>query len=391
MNSNRHYPLDWLRVVATAGVFIFHSGAAYMPGDWHLNAPTKSFAITIWNSWLLLWLMPLLFLIAGASTHFSMQKRSAGRLLRERLDRLLIPLIFGILVIAPPQVYIERISRGQFAGSFWTFYPHYFDGWYLAIGGPGNFAWMGLHLWFLLLLLLMTVVALPLLQWLQTKQQLIVVHPWTQRLRQPLWLSLLALPVAVIEWLWGNVGLGGWNLLTYPLYFLYGAFLLAQPTIGDHLRNTRWWTLVVAVLTTTLLFRTIYADGMVAFGQYPAGWQRILHAVSGWFWVVTALGWAYRSSTRTNRFLTQATEAILPFYILHQTVIILVGYWVNRLPITVGMQYSMVIVFSLFVILTIYAALIHPLSWLRYAFGMKAVRRRNTVMNQPLVSRTVRQ
>ncbi len=165
MKFERDDALDWLRVLATLAVFLFHSGAAFAAGDWHLNAPTKSFAITVWNGWLLLWIMPLLFLIAGASTLFSLQKRAPLQLLHERVNRLLAPLLFGILVIVPPQVYIERLSRGQFSGSFWAFYPHYFDGWYLAIGGPGNFAWMGLHLWFLLLLLVLTLLLLPLLQW----------------------------------------------------------------------------------------------------------------------------------------------------------------------------------------------------------------------------------
>jgi len=82
--------------------------------------------------------------------------------LRDRVLRLLVPFVSGVLVIVPPQVWVERVGHGAFAGSFFAFYPHYFDGLY---GFGGNFAWIGLHLWYLLLLFLITVVLAPLLYW----------------------------------------------------------------------------------------------------------------------------------------------------------------------------------------------------------------------------------
>jgi hypothetical protein len=368
----RDYAIDWLRVLATLAVFVFHSGAPFAAGDWHLNAPNKSFPITVWNAWLLLWIMPLLFCIAGASTFFSLQTRPTSRFLGERVNRLLVPLLFGILVVVPPQVYIERISRNQFAGAFWAFYPHYFDGWYLAIGGPGNFAWMGLHLWFLLLLFLLTLLALPLLRWWQAACSQPGLDSLTQQLDQPERLLLLALPLAVIEWLWGNVGLGGWHMLTYPLFFLYGAFLFALRPMDAIFRRAMGPALVGALITTVLLFVTVYGDGMVAFGQYPHGWQRILHAVSGWCWVVAWLGLAYRWLTVRTPFLTHANEAVLPFYILHQTVIILVGYAVSQSSWPIAVSYGGVLVGSLLGIFLLYVGLIRQVSILRLLFGLKA-------------------
>lgn len=371
MNRGRDHALDWLRVITTLAVFVFHSGAPFAAGDWHLNYPIKSFSITVWNAWLLLWTMPLLFFIAGASTLFSLKTRTTGPFLRERVNRLLVPLLFGILVVVPPQVYIERISRDQFTGSFWAFYPHYFDGWYLAIGGPGNFAWMGLHLWFLLLLLVMTLLTLPVLQWLQEMSVQQGLGALTQYLQRPGLILLLALPLALIEWLWGNVGLGGWNMLTYPLFFLYGALLYALPSMTDILRSYTGWALAGALISTFFLLVTVYANGMIAFGQHPYGWQRILHAVSGWFWVVALLGLAYRSLNVHNAFLAYASEAVLPFYILHQTVIILVGYAANQMGLPVAFSYGIVLVGSLLGILMLYARLIRRVPVLRYLFGMK--------------------
>ncbi len=201
----------------------------------------------------------------------------------------------------------------------------------------------------------------------------------THHLQRPAWILLLALPVAAIEWLWGNVGLGGWNMLTYPLFFLYGALFFAQPAIRNSFRAAFVPALAMALLTTALLFVTVYGDGMVAFGDYPFGWQRLLHAVSGWSWVVALLGWAYRFCNRSNRFLRFANEAVLPFYILHQTVIILLGYWVQQLPSPITLQYSMLILLSFVAILVTYLGLIRPLPWLRHCFGMKAARQNNNI------------
>lgn len=368
----REYAIDWLRMLATLAVFVFHSGAAYAAGDWHLNSPTKSFPITIWNAWLLLWIMPLLFFIAGASTFFALKTRPPRQFLCERVNRLLVPLLFGILVVVPPQVYIERVSRNQFTGSFWAFYPYYFDGWYLAIGGPGNFAWMGLHLWFLLLLLVMTLLALPLLRRLQAAHSKRWLGIVAQQLQRPGRLWFFALPLATIEWLWGNVGLGGWNMLTYPLFFLYGAFLLSLPSSAKILQRQAGSAFAGALITTVLLFITIYADGMVAFAQYPVAWQRVLHAWSGWLWVLAFMGFAYTWLNRRTSFLDYANEAILPFYVLHQTLIILVGYVVNQMGLPVAANYGIVLSGSLFSILLLYEGMIRHLPVLRFVFGMKA-------------------
>lgn len=105
--------------------------------------------------------MPLFFTISGVSTHFALRFYSARQFVAERLRRLLIPLLLGVFVIAPLQVYLERVSRKQFDGSFLAFYPHYFNALYLEIGGAGNFAWMGLHLWYLLMLLVLSLIFLP--------------------------------------------------------------------------------------------------------------------------------------------------------------------------------------------------------------------------------------
>jgi hypothetical protein len=82
--------------------------------------------------------------------------------------RLLVPLVVGTFTHIAFQVYLERLHKGEFSGSFFDFYPHYFDGMY---GFGGNFAWMGLHLWYLEALFLFSLLCLPVFLWLKNSLQ----------------------------------------------------------------------------------------------------------------------------------------------------------------------------------------------------------------------------
>ncbi|NJR57173.1 MAG: acyltransferase [Acaryochloris sp. CRU_2_0] len=166
----RRYDLDWLRVAATLGVFVFHCLRFFDLGAWHIKNNQLDAIATALVVLLIQWIMPLFFLLSGASIYFAIQSRTAGQFIRERCLRLLIPLLFGIFVLSPPQVYLERLTNPlhgvapwnggwQFSGSFWEFIPYYFQGWYLF---SGNFAWMGIHLWYLLVLFLFSLLLLPL-------------------------------------------------------------------------------------------------------------------------------------------------------------------------------------------------------------------------------------
>jgi len=146
----RQYDLDWIKVLATFMVFLYHCSMFFNPFDWHIknneinHSYIEFFSLLVGN-----WIMPLFFVISGISTNFALRKRNTQSFMNERLLRLGIPLVFGIFLLSPIQVYIERLTNHQFEGSLFQFLPHYFDGLYLEIGGTGNFAFFGHHLWYL--------------------------------------------------------------------------------------------------------------------------------------------------------------------------------------------------------------------------------------------------
>ncbi|MFC1904583.1 acyltransferase family protein, partial [Chloroflexota bacterium] len=106
------------------------------------------------------WMMPLFFIVSGAAVVYSLRSRNARGFLKERVLRILVTwVLIGIFVIAPPQVYLERLTHGDFSRTFFQFYPHYFEGVY---GFGGNFAIVPLHLWYLVFLFIFSLIALPL-------------------------------------------------------------------------------------------------------------------------------------------------------------------------------------------------------------------------------------
>ncbi|MGE5124468.1 MAG: acyltransferase family protein, partial [Acidobacteriaceae bacterium] len=144
MESNsiqRRYDLDWLRVMAFSGVFFYHCARFFNSSDWTIKNSTTSPVIDILTNIFELWGMALIFAISGASIFYALHPHGAVRFLRLRALRLLVPLAVGILVLAPPQMYLDRLTHGKFSGTFIQFLPHYFE--------SANFAWTGVHLWYL--------------------------------------------------------------------------------------------------------------------------------------------------------------------------------------------------------------------------------------------------
>ena len=161
MKQDRQHYVDWLRVVATVGIFLFHNSRVYNYGDWSIKNAQTTLGATQFVEFMDMWMMPMFFILSGASVYFSLRSRNGSGFLKERFLRIMVPwLVIGIFVMAPPQVYLERVSHGEFTGSFVQFIPHYFDGLY---GFGGNFAFHGMHLWYLMQLSVFSVILLPLL------------------------------------------------------------------------------------------------------------------------------------------------------------------------------------------------------------------------------------
>lgn len=376
----RRYDLDWLRAVVVFGLLFFHSAMLFNEWPWHIKNAQVSVLLTVTNSIIGQWQMPILFLISGAGSWFALGFRTGGQYAQERVLRLLVPLAFGMLVIVPPQIYLERISPphvlayghsplGRFHGSYLQWWPrHMFD------GGPypaGNFSWH--HLWFLAYLFVFSMALLPLFLWLKQPAGRAVMARVGAFAGRRGGLFLFILPPMLLRWLLEPISAGqqslwgDWaNLAAYGTLFLYGFAFFADEGFANAFRRYAWPAFGLAIATLLLgvpLALNGYGDTLL---------MGVLGAVNSWCFLLAWLGLAARYLNVTHRWQPYLNEAVLPFYILHQTVIVVIGYYVIRQPWGIGPKYALVVAASLAVTLAVYDLVVRRLPPLRWLFGMKA-------------------
>ncbi|MFC2052189.1 acyltransferase family protein [Chloroflexota bacterium] len=379
----RLYYLDWLRVLAMFSIFFFHSDRFFDFDGWHVKNAATSLASTIHIQFFNQWMMPLFFILSGAAVYYSLRSRTGGGFIKERSLRILIPWIFiGIFVIAPPQVYLERLIHGEFSGTFFQFYyPHYFDGIY-AFGG--NFAIVPMHLWYLVLLFLFSLIALPL--FLPSKN---TGKSLTSRLatsfEKPWALLLLFVPLAAVAILADVVGLGftrqmgSWDMLSYLMFFIYGYLIVSNTKILEVIRRYSTPALIVALVLTVLLFVLyIYLESRrPELLHVFSVWMGLLtlRGLLAWCWIIAILGFGSRYLNFNNRFLGYATEAVLPFYILHQTIILIIGFFVVQWSMGIAPKYFIIATTSFVAIMVIYDLMVRRINVLRFLFGMRLTKK----------------
>src|SRR5574341_1764889 len=161
----RRFDLDWLRVMAILAVFVHHSHRFFDTDDWLIKNATTYLPMQILLEFETSWGLPLILIISGASAFLALEKTRPGRYVVGLFLRLFVPLIVGMFTHIAFLIYLEHLHKGTFCGSFFDFYPHYFEGMY---GFGGNFGWMGIHLWYLEMLFIFSLIFLPLF-WLLTR------------------------------------------------------------------------------------------------------------------------------------------------------------------------------------------------------------------------------
>jgi hypothetical protein len=377
MPVSRRADLDWLRVLAFGLLIAYHAGMAWSGWAWHLTSPDDLGWLREAMRFVNRWRMPLIFVVSGAAIVLALGRRSAGAFAGERLRRLGIPLLFGMLVIVPPQVYLERVQRGQFTGSFIDWLPQAFAG---GAYPAGNVSWH--HLWFLVYVLVMTFALLPVFLWLRSVQgQRALQAGGRFAARFGLhWLSVLPLAVATL-WLVPlsrntNGLVGDWyGLVYYGVLLLYGAFLFGSPELLSALNRQRWLSAGLGVAAYAALYLVFFhgaARPEIATPLRPA--YALLSAANTMAWLFAIIGFANRHLVARPAFLAQATEAVYPFYILHQTVTVIAVYWLLRLGVPPFAGFVLAVLATFLGTWAIYAWLVQPVAFLRPLFGLKASR-----------------
>lgn len=360
--------LDWLRIAAIAGVLLFHSSMPYVAEwSWHIkNADTSNLMLEVAFFFHLV-RMPLLFFISGTVSYYMMQRRSGWAFIGLRMRRLFIPLVVGMFIIVPPQVYAERVTQG-YAGSFWTFYTTRV---LQFVPYPnGNFSWH--HLWFICYLLVYDLLFAPVFAWMASPRSL--------RFREVLAVlakgkRVLLLMVPGVLWFAGVARVhyetndlvhdGGY--FVYWLFFVLAGFVcIAQPKLMDALERNRRAALGIGFSALLVL------DWVRWTNQDASPWWPCLDPLVAYGWVMALAGYGKRYLNRYHPSLEYLNQAVYPFYILHQTVIVLLTFVIVQLPHeTILSKYLFTVAFTLFISMGIYHLFIRPFGVMRLLFGMK--------------------
>lgn len=378
MNSHlktRLYFVDWLRVLAMFCIFLFHSNRFFDLWDWHLKNETRNIVSSIHISFFSHWMMPLFFVLSGAAVFYSLRYRSPSEYLRERLKRLLIPFILiGYFLTSPPQIYLERLTHSAFKRSFIEFIPHYFDGFDMF---GGNFPWHGFHLWYLLYLIIFSIALLPLILPRKTSHTSIIssMSGWFETSWTYVFLIIPLICADVFVDMHGLGFLrvtGGWTVFSYALFFLYGYLFFSNPRILDLLnRYTKPSLFSASGLSVVLLVGEFWLKLELETNMHLYLMAMLVRALCVLFWISGILGLGMRWFNFSNRFLKYANEAVLPFYILHQTILLLVGYFILQWDLNAFYKYIIIAVCSFAVITMLYHFLVRPFNPVRFLFGMK--------------------
>ena len=324
--SSRRPDLDALRVGCILLLHLYHSARMFNVDDpWHVKAPVLLPVLNGPMDVLHMVRMPLLMLIAGLATAFALRKRSAGAFAKDRVKRLLLPLVFGMFVIVPPQIWVERVWTGATTQGYLAFWPSVLQG----VSYPkGSLSWH--HLWFVAYLFVFCMVALPLFGWFKSGRG----GAWLERadafLARGANLWWLAVGIMGGRFLFRNfkethdLVHDPKNLVFYGGLFLAGHLLGRMPRTEGRILDLRRWHLGLALVLLTV---SRFFDHLPAPVAYLAFYGAI------WASLCAALGYGRALVTASRPWLDHAQSLAYPFYILHQSVIVVMGWWMLRLQL----------------------------------------------------------
>ncbi len=372
--KERRYDLDWLRVMAILLLHLFHCAMPFIAEwDWHIKNKETSYLLLEYNYFISRWRMPILFFISGVGTIIVVNQLSVKQYVWQRTKRLLVPLVFGMLAIVPAQVYFERIYKGAHYTSYFDFYPSIFT---TGVYPEGNMSWH--HLWFIAYLFVFSIIAVPVFLFLKSEKGKAIINlsaVSTKKHGMHGFAGILFVASFLYFWFPNETHafVEDWAAFTkYFLYFLFGCFIGINPIFWKHLEENRRRNLKTSFILTIIVTYIRWNDVEPAWGMNVLNFLFLaLLVVSAWLWVITFLGYAKRYLNFNNQLLQVANEAIYPFYILHQTIIVIIAYYIVQVQEDIIAKYLFLTFVSFVLSIGIYAFFVKPYKITRVLFGMK--------------------
>ncbi len=385
---HRRYDIDALRVIAFAILIVYHvSGVYQVDSDFHVVSSYQFAWLDFARIAVNRWRMPLLFAISGIAIGLALPGRNPGRFALLRTWRLLLPLVFGMLAIVPIQAYCEGVGNGMLEPGLWTFMQRY---WLLRPWPAGSFAgaehgvtWN--HLWYLAYLWVYTLVLMalvPLLRGTMFNR----VRAWRPERIHGAWLLLPAalffgyLRVLMPRFPETHALVGDWYLhAEYFTVFLAGYLVARSEAVWQAAWRLRWWTLGIALVAVSVELSLKAAGQYLPADRVPAALMRVnwgllnaaARAMFMWSALLAIFGWGRALLDRPFRWLPYATDAVYPWYILHQSLIVVIAYWLIPHRLGAWWEPALVVLGTVAGCLLLHEFVIRRVALLRPLFGLK--------------------
>ncbi|MRX09052.1 acyltransferase family protein [Pseudoduganella sp. FT25W] len=350
MTTQRHYFLDWIRIFAFFVLIFYHTGMYYVTWDWHVKSPYASTAIEPLMILSSPWRLGLLFMISGVATAFMLKKIRIGALLKQRSWRLLVPLVFGMFVIVPPQSYFEVVEKVAYQGGYTEFMRLYVSGYHGFCRGDDCLrvpTWN--HLWFVAYLWVYTMIG-GLIVWLLGARFQRIADALGKLLAGWRIIVLPTIALAAARYLLADsfpathaLTNDWYNHAQYFYLFALGALLAMQNNFWARIEALRWTSLALWLASWALIVCYWSIPDALASAPEVTRWKpamRAVYSLCQWVPILTVCGFGHRHLNFDSAKRRYLTEAVFPVYILHQTLIVAMAHWMKPLklaPVTEGM------------------------------------------------------
>ncbi len=364
--------IDNLRWMCILMLFPFHTAMIFCAGwyGYYVSSGYPSVAAHCLTVSVEPWIMPLLFCIAGLSTKFALQERTPRVYLKERVTKLLVPFLAGLVLICPVIAYYALKFHTGYTGSFAGAFVHFFSSIHSVQDPPngitGDFSVD--HLWFILFLFIMSGLALGVIL---AEKRWAVLH-FNPDKAGLLLLGLLFIPV----WLLNFVGfmVTGYSFISYFVMFLIGYYLISMDFVLARLEKY-WAFLLAAWIVLTIGVMGMYG---IFLGHDEVFWgHSALYVLTGWTGVLALLGTGRGLFDRKNPFADYMGTASYPVYILHQAILVAIAYYVVMLAIPQALQFAAIVIFSILLTFACYEVF-RRIPGVRALFGIIGPRKKTS-------------
>ena len=352
MTKDRKHYIDNLRNMTILLLFPVHTFMIWNDFGsrfyiWLGESRLLSTAIVLINPWF----MPLLFVLAGMSARYALKRRSNKEFIKQRIEKLLLPFLAGMVILVPFQTLYARKFFDNYTGGIWDnlcyFFTHLTDfSGYDGAFTPG-------HLWFILFLFLISMIALVVWHFLPYER----LESHVEKL-SACGVLLLFIPI----WLMYYIGnFGGYSIGKNLTLYLIGYYVLSNDKVIEKLEKCKKLLLVLFVIITVASVTMYYS-----FSYYGDLWVNFV----GWISILVLLILGKKYFNKRTAFTTYFNQASYPVYILHQSILVVLAYYIAQISKNFLVQITGIL-FGSFLLTVASYHLVRRIPFVRKIIGVK--------------------